>query len=505
MKARDYQLKAFDLIKRAFVDGHKKIMLFMATGSGKGFIFQTLCKNSHQKGNKVLLIMRRRSLIFQSHKRLEDIGLKNSVIMGSEKGFNPLLNVQVGSIDTISRRKNIDFLYDYDVIIVDECHDCTSPSYKRVLSKFKKDATFIGLTASPFPVGNKVHDFWDCCAKPIEIEELVKRGFLTDCTIFVPSEIDLSEIKVTAGDYNQKELSDKMNELEVIGDVVEGYQKLGNNYPAICFAVDKEHSIKLCSEFNSAGIPAIHCDESTRQKEREKAIQMLRDNKIKVLCNVNIFSTGVDIPEAIVGIMARPTKSEILYIQQIGRLLRPYRKCGKCSSAYDNSPDCPVCGYDKPSFIKENAIIIDNGNNIDRHGHPFKARYPVLTKEDAKKKKKAEENEFKTKNCKECFATYSAHLLSCPYCGFENEKVERSIKTVDGEIVPYNEYASISKKLLEYEKIKLEKGLKPNFPFFKIYEDFGDLVYKYPQLKVPKWVANIVKKNKEKEAGNIYS
>lgn len=504
MKAREYQSKAFNLMKKAFCDGHKKIMLFMATGSGKGFIFQQISKNSISKGNKTLLVMRRRSLIFQSKKRMESIGIKSSVIMGSEKGFNPDLNMQICSIDTITRRNNIDFLYNFDVVIVDECHDCTSNSYKKFLDKFSKKTTFIGLTASPFPVGSKVHDFWDCCVKPIEVHELVKQGFLTECSIFLPGEIDLNGIKTVAGDYHQGQLADTMSQLEIIGDVVESYKRFGNNMAAICFAVNKEHSIKLCMEFNEQGIPAVHCDESTNQKDRDAAIEKLRTGKIKVLCNVNIFSTGVDIPEAIVGIMARPTQSEVLYIQQIGRLLRPYRKCGKCSTGYDNSDQCPICGYDKPSFIKGSAIIIDNGNNIERHGHPFKVRHPVLKKEDIKKRKEDDVYEFKIKNCKECFAAYSAHLQKCPECGYSNEKVQRTIKKKDGQIVPYDEFSAIRKKLLDYEKIKLEKGLKPNFPYFKIYEDFGDLVYEYEGLNIPKWVANIVKKNQIKEQRNIY-
>ena len=504
MKARWYQTKALDLIRKAFCDGHRKIMLFMATGSGKGFIFQELTKGSSIKGKKTLLLMRRRSLIFQSHERLNKIGIKNSVIMGNEKGFNPSLNVQVASIDTVAKRDNIDFLFDYDVLIVDECHDCTAPNYKEFLSKFSDKTIFIGLTASPFPVGNKVHDFWDACVKPLEIRDLVKEKYLTDCAIYVPSELDLTNIKTTGGDYNQKELGDKMGQLEIIGDVVSSYKKFGNNQAAICFAVNKDHSMKLAYEFNNNNIPAIHCDESNTQKERDDAISKLRRGEIKILCNVNIFSTGVDIPEAIVGILARPTKSEILYIQQVGRLLRPYRRCGKCSSGYDNSQSCPICGYDKPSFIKERAIIIDNANNIKRHGHPFKNRFPALKKEDIQKKKEAEKYEFKLKTCKACYFEYHANIKACPDCGHENEKVERELKKRDGTMVPYNEYEEILDKMNYYKSIQLQKGLKENFPFFKIYEDFGDVVFDYPDLKIPTWIPKVIEKNKEKEMQGLY-
>lgn len=499
---RDYQQKGIDLTRKAYSDGHRKILFYLATGGGKSVIFIHLVYNLLSKNKPVILVMRRRQLVFQAQKHFAKYGIESSVLMANIKN-NPNANLQICSIDTIARLKDIENLKRYYAVIVDEAHDCTSDAYKDFLKEINAEL-YIGLTASPFPIGKKVHDFWDCCIKPIEIHELVKKGFLTNCSIYNPDELDLSDIKTTGGDYNNKQLGDKMSELEIIGDVVSSYKKFGNNLPAICFAVNKEHSIKLCQEFNEANISAVHCDESSNQKERDNAIKDLKEGKIKILCNVNIFSTGVDIPEAIVGIMARPTKSEVLYIQQIGRLLRPYRRCGKCNSGYDNSEKCPFCGYDKPSYIKKSAIIIDNANNIDRHGHPFKVRYPTLKQEDIKKKKEEEKYEFKTKTCKTCFATFMANLKACPECGNTNEKVQRTIKKKDGTIVPYDEFAMIMKKLNEYEMVKLEKGLKPHFPYFKLYEDFGDLIYEYPDLRIPKFIGRVYKENKEKETGHVY-
>lgn len=507
---RHYQEKGLNLTRKAFTDGMRKILFFMATGGGKSVIFLLFICGLLKNKKKVILVMRRKQLVYQAYKRFKKHGVDCSMVMANEKGFNPNSMLQICSIDTISRRKDIEFLKDAYAVVVDEAHDTTSASYKNFFEKLDAELYF-GLTATPFPVGKRVHNFWDCCVKPIEVHELVEQGFLTDCVIYFPDqEVDLSDIKVKGSDFDQVALSNKMSELEIIGDVVESYKQHGNNYPAIFFGVDKEHSMKVCHEFNEQGIRAIHCDESTNQKDRDYALDQLKVHLLSgepyVLCNVNIFSTGVDAPEAIVGLFGRPTESEILFIQQVGRLLRPCRICGKCKTTYDNSENCPVCGYDKPLFIKERAILLDNANNIDaRHGHPFKVRYAVLNKEDKKKKKKQEEGEFRTKKCKECFAGYSAHLKSCPECGFTNERPERSITKKDGTIVPYDEYAKISKRLLEYERIKLQKGLKPNFPFFKIYEDFGDVVYEYPNLKVPPFVGKIIKKQKLEEGGKVYS
>ena len=508
---RPYQSRGLELTRKAYSDGMRKVLFFMATGGGKSIIFLHIIYNLLKGKKPVILVMRRRQLVFQAQKHFTRHGIDSSIVMGTTKGFDPNKDLQICSIDTIIRRKDLVFLSRFFAVVVDEAHDTTSPSYKKFFSQLKAEFYF-GLTASPFVVGTKVHDFWDCCVKPIEVHELVKQGYLTDCSIFVPSEIDLSGIKITGGDFHQGQLSDKMSELEVIGDVVESYQEFGKNYPAIFFGVNKEHSIKVCSEFNEVGIRAIHCDESTSQKDRDYALAQVKIHLLSgepfVLCSIMIFAIGVDCPELIVGLFGRPTKSEILAVQQWGRLLRPCRICGKCKTTYDNSPACPVCGYDKPWFIKDRAIFIDHANNIgfegQNHGHPFKVRHAVLRKEDKKKKEELEKYEFKIKTCKQCFAAYSANLTACPECGFSNEKVERTIKKIDGTIVPYDELRTIKKRFLEYEKIKLEKGLKPHFSYFKLYEDFGDVVYDYEELSVPDWIGKTVMKNKIKEMGNVY-
>jgi superfamily II DNA or RNA helicase len=503
-KARDYQEKGLTLMRKAFQEGNRKIMFWLATGGGKSVIFILLVAGLLSNKKKVLLVVKRRQLVFQTQRHFSKWGILSSIMIGATKGFNKALPLQICSIDTIARR-DISFLGDFDFTIVDECHDTTSDNYKELfkqLQEMNPNMAFIGLTATPFPIGKKIHDFWQCCVKPIEVHELRDRGYLTPCDVFIPSEIDLSSIGTKAGDYDQKDLAEKMSDMEIIGDVVETYQKLGNNKPAILFAVNKEHSILMAEAFTQAGIPAIHCDESTPQKERDEAIKGLQTGKYKILSNVNIFSTGVDIPEAEVGIMARPTKSEVLYIQQVGRLLRPYRRCGKCKTAYDNSEKCPVCGYDKPEYIKEKAVILDHGNNISRHGSPFRIRKAVLTKEDVKEKEKDDSEMIAVKTCKNCFIAYPAHLKICPSCQIENEKQQRVIKRKDGKLVPYNEFLEIQESLKDFELTQRLKGLKPNFKFFKLYEKYGDTVYLYPELKVPKWIPKIVEKNSSE--GKVY-
>jgi len=508
---RDYQTKGINLVGRAYMDGHRKIVLDAATGSGKGVWFIHFVKRSLDKNKKVLLVMKRRPLVFQASERFTKAGIRNSIVMGNEKGFNPAIDFQICSIDTISQR-DMEFFLTFDVVIVDECHDTTSPTYRTFLNSFPPGTFFLGLTATLFKVGKKYQDFWDCAVRPIEAYQLRELGYLVDCELFIPEKrVDVTGIKISAltGDYDSKELSARSSKLEVIGDVISEYKKIADGKLAMAFCVDKKHALSLCDEFNYNGIPAAYVDDSTKQKERERIIDDFKAGKIKIVCQINVFSTGTDVPEMEVALMCRPTRSEIIWIQQVGRVLRPYRKCGKCSSQYDNSPQCPKCGFYKPSYIKKSAIIIDFGNNHSRLGHPYDVRYPQI-KDEGKAKEKEREEKMKpiSKVCKKCYRTFSAKFLKCPYPGCDEpaeDLPEELFKTIKGDIVPYDEYTEVSNfynRLLDQEKFK---AWNPNAKYFKLYDKFGDKCMKFQkEFEIPTWVPTVHKKNKEKEVGAAF-
>lgn len=505
---RDYQLKGLDLLRLAFKEGHRRIALDAATGSGKGVWYLHLVQNALDKNRRVLLVMKRRPLVFQTSERFTKSGIRNSIVMGNEKGFNPAIPFQICSIDTVSQRDQ-EFFKTFDMVIVDEGHDTTSPTYRKFFSIFPEGTPFIGLSATWFKIGNKYQDFWDCAVRPIEITELVERGYLVPCELFVPdTKVDLNGIKISSltGDYETKELSKRSSKLEVIGDVIACYRKFADGLPAMTFCVDKAHALSLCDEFNYNGIPTAYVDDSTSQKERDRILRDFREGKLKNICQINVFSTGTDVPEMEVGLMCRPTRSEVTWIQQTGRPRRPYRKCGKCSCQYDNSAVCPTCGWDKPSYIKKSAKIIDFGNNRSRLGHPDDMRYPQL-KDEGKEKLKEREEKMRpiSKVCKKCFRTFEAKYLKCPYpgCDEPHEELPAELyKTKKGEIIPYDLFTEVSNfynRLLDQEKYA---GWKPNAKYLKLYDKFGEKCMKFSaEFEIPGWVPSIHKKNKEKEIG----
>jgi len=444
MKLRDYQEKGISQLRSKFKEGKKRVIFFLATGGGKGACISWLIDSCIKNNTRVLVLVRRRSLIVQI---VQIVKMYHNNIAGIIMGTTPM-NLshlcQVASIDTFHRR--IDKLKnDFKFIIIDECHDTSSPSYKRAL-EWLGDKQYVGFTATPF----NENPFWEDYVKPIEMHELRDQGSLSDAKVYSPPTIDVSEVRKQAGDFNNQDLFDKTTKSKVIGDVVEHYIKYGLDKPAILFAVNKAHSKIMAAAFNNSGIPATHCDDEHTVEERSIAIRNLESGKIKVLCNCNIFSTGVDIPVAQVGIMVRPTMSEILYVQQIGRLLRPHKN-------------------------KDYAIILDHAGNTHRHGMPFEVRDAVIGADDKNKNKnKNNIGKLRTYTCKECFYISATNFIQCPMCDHERKLTDRVIDHEDGELIEITKIDPIKRYYDKLLKLEKEKGYKPFAKFFKLYERFGD-------------------------------
>lgn len=156
-----------------------------------------------------------------------------------------------------------------------------------------------------------------------KLSEFVAQGYLVKVRHLVGMTPNLSSIRVKMNDYAQDELGELMQDTELMADLVESYHKKAEGKKTIVFAVNIEHSRQIVQRYRMEGIPADHIDANTPKKEREEILQRFRDGQIKVLSNVDIVSEGFDVPDCEVVQLARPTKSLPLYLQQVGRCMRP--------------------------------------------------------------------------------------------------------------------------------------------------------------------------------------
>lgn len=477
---RDYQKKGKEQLRDAILTGHKRVIYYAATGSGKGLAMADIAASAISKGHKVLVIMRRRGLVDQTARNFKKyIDVDASILMAGRKDFNPESPLQIASIDSLGRRYEkgtYDFLQHFTLVISDEAHDTTGRMYQAVF-EWLGDKIFIGFTATPYRIGNKTHEWWHSYVCPIRPSELRDQGYLCDAKVYAPAaQIDTRGIRKSAGDFNQKQLYQACAAPGIIGDIVEHYKKFAVEKPAICFCVNTAHAKQMAEKFETEGIPAGYSDADTSIERRTEITRQLESGEIKVICNVNTFSTGIDIPIAQVAILARPTHSTVLHVQQVGRVLRPHE-------------------------LKNFAIILDHSGNTFRHGGPFDYREPDLNENASSEKT----NDTKMKTCSECFYVFSEGT-ECPECGYDPSKKageESQVLSVDGELrlvnnVEIAKQFAINKFSNELDRLHFlqeSRGFKPNFKYFALHKKYGDAIFEYQkELGLPWWLKEIINK-----------
>jgi len=461
---RPYQISAIDKLREKFQQGKRKIIIHMPCGTGKGLAMSHIVKTITDKGIPIISVMAGRDLIFQTRNNYHKyFNIISSMIMGNEPGFYKDSLSQICSIDTL-RARDIEFVKKIKYIIVDECHMTNADRYQNFFSSMAPDAYYIGFTATPY----NYLKFWEDVICPINPVEARDHGFLSPVIHYAPKDqIDVSQVKISAGEFNQTQLEEQSS--KIIGDIPETWKKFADGRPTVCFGVNKNHSQMIADEFNKKGIKAIHLDESDNKYQREDALSKIKSGEIKIICNVNIFSIGIDVPEISCGILARPTMSEVLYIQQAGRILRTCKN-------------------------KQDSIILDHAGNIMRHGAVYETRQAKLA---TNPKDKNLEKIIRVTTCEMCYAVRPSGQRECPYCGYSNPTQSREIEHIEGELttVDYidNKYLKMKNALRDLEEVGKWKGWKPVAKYFKLFEMFGDDVFKYSmKLKIPNYMLNIL-------------
>lgn len=288
-------------------------------------------------------------------------------------------------------------------------------------SSFKKVCEYynclrILFTGSPARLDGKPLELADKMVIGITAKELIKQGKISDYNYYAPDiNLDLSNVKKVNGDFNNQQLGEVMSNKKIYGDIIKYYNMLGQGRQALAYCVNINHAKEVCEMFNNSGITAKEIDSKTPEKEREKIMDEFKDGKFKILCNCNLISEGITLPNCEVGLLLRPTCSLPLFIQQSMRPLTPIE--GK------------------------KAIIIDYVNNVQRHGLPTMDRKWSLTNKVQEYDNENDDGTLKIRICQECFSTFQT-APKCPYCGAE-------YKTTPIEIQNFKE---IKLKKIEEEK-----------------------------------------------------
>lgn len=383
----------------------KRIVLYSPTGSGKTEMALDIIKRCRMKGKKVAFIANRRKLVAQASKRFWKSGVPHGIIQ-ADNTRRVDEQVLICSIQTIRKRG---LPPDIDLIVIDECHRVPgSKDYLNLLFK-RNNTPVIGLTATPFSKG--MGKFFEELKGPLfediavaaTIPELIGLGNLVDCDIYgPPSQLDLSKVKTHKTpegeiDYNEGELANAMDKPHLIGEIVENWKKLAFLKQTVCFATSIAHSQHIVECFKANGIRAVHIDCYMKEDEQDALLEAYGRGEYTLVSCVGILAEGWDEPFTECMILARPTKSLILWIQMCGRVLRPFEG-------------------------KDRAIIIDHTKTADNLGYPTD-ELPLFLHDG--KAPSADQPDFQPpqpKHCSNCHYLKPAGVFKCPRCGSEPVK-----------------------------------------------------------------------------------
>jgi superfamily II DNA or RNA helicase len=350
---RDYQA---DLVSRSFEAWkvHQKIMLQLPTGGGKTVIFSEIAQGFMELGIKVLILAHRNELILQAAEKLRMVsGGKVGIV---KAGIKPNYDapVQVASVQSLARRLNHFNQNDFGLIIIDEAHHTTAKTYRAILDHFPR-AKQLGVTATPIRTnGEGFNDLFDHLITGPTVGSLIEQGYLSKFQLFAaPTTMITKGARTQQGDFLARDVANLNKVVELSGDLIQSYRDHANNLSCVVFAVNVEHSQAIADRYNSAGITAAHLDGKTSKHDRDRVLEEFRARKIKVVSNVGLFTEGLDIPHLGAVQIARPTKSLGLWLQMVGRVLRPSRG-------------------------KTQAVILDHTQNHLIHGLPSKPRIWTL-------------------------------------------------------------------------------------------------------------------------------
>lgn len=315
---RQYQNDGIHKINEKWDEGIRSILFQSPSGTGKTVLFSEIARQCYTNDRKILIVVHRKELVEQAKDKLFNNGVDAGIIMA---GVLPdyTKSVQIASIQTLMNREQPEAQF----IIIDEAHHAKATTYRKLWDMYP-NAKFLGVTATPIRLnGEGFEDIFDELIVSDSIQKFISGGFLVPVDHYVGSIPELSKIKLRGGDYENFPLSIQMMKKNIMADLVSTYKDKYHGKSTIVFAVNIEHSKQIVASYNRNGISAAHIDATTSTKERERIILDFKNKKIQVVSNVEIITEGFDFPECEVVQLARPTKSLSLYLQMVGRVLRP--------------------------------------------------------------------------------------------------------------------------------------------------------------------------------------
>ena len=338
---RNYQIEICEKVNEAF-EAHRSVMMQMPTGTGKTVVLALLVKQylNRDADCSVLIVAHRIELIEQTGTFLNHFGIDYGVIAGGKRPA-VLKRVMVASVQTLS--KNLDIDLSPSLVVIDEAHHALAKTYQMLWAAWP-EAKFLGLTATPYRMsGEGFTDLFEVLVDSWSVKQFIADGWLSPYDYYSirpdseeQQEIDSLKKRGADGDFQMKELREKLDVRPSIERLFESFERFAFDKKGIIYAIDIAHAEHIAEFYRLQGVNAAAISFKTPAKERAEVIRTFREeNRIQLLVSVDLFSEGFDCPDVEFIQMARPTLSLAKYLQMVGRGLRPC-KGKQCCTIIDN-------------------------------------------------------------------------------------------------------------------------------------------------------------------------
>jgi superfamily II DNA or RNA helicase len=336
IKLRDYQEGALEAITAS---ESKRQLVALPTGTGKTVVFSSLIQRLGRDAGwdgpggafSALILAHRDELLQQAADKLTQVAPELAMSIGFVKAKlnDTRMPVVVGSVQTLAVASRLQQMPEwFDLIIVDEAHHATAPSYRRILDRYP-EALVVGFTATPERHGKKgatLNTVFDDMVYARSIEEMIRQGYLADLRAIrvTLEDLNLKAVKKSGGDFQAEALGSAMEDAHALEHAVEAWREHAEGRRTIAFFPTVATSIAAAALFREAGVRAQHLDGETPAEHRRAIIAALAAGDVDVVCNVGVLTEGFDEPSLGCILIAAPTQSRIKYAQMVGRGTRLY-------------------------------------------------------------------------------------------------------------------------------------------------------------------------------------
>jgi DNA repair protein RadD len=368
MQLREYQWRTKERLRAEYAAGKRSVVCVLPTGAGKTVVASEIVRSSVQRGNQVLFLVHREELLGQSVRKLESAGITNlRIIRAGEDLGSRSAPVAVASIPTLTRWT--DRLPVAQFVIIDEAHHVAAKTWRSLAERYAQ-SLILGLTATPQRADSKpLGDIFDSLVVGATVQELTALGHLVPCRVFAPT--------------------DTLDTKQIAQSPLDAYRKLGQGQRAVIFCVNVEHAQRVADEMNAGGVPTAVVHGEMSKDARRQALADLDAGRIRAVASCHVLTEGWDSPSVAVCILARKPQHTGLYLQMVGRVLRP-------------APG------------KQHATLIDLCGSVHDHGPPDLDRdYSLDGKGISKPDREA------IRQCMNCGAVFRVGPAACPVCAVE--------------------------------------------------------------------------------------